>query len=63
MAAWMTLEEESGTSRHTTHPHNGYYAGDFSSSQDRQQNQVGRDSDTPKMSLLVLATGDRLRLW
>lgn len=63
MAAWMTLEEESGTSRHTNHPHNGYYAGDFSFSHDHQQNRVGRDSETPAMTVLVLATGDRLRLW
>lgn len=29
MAASLITEEESGTSRGTRHPHNGYYAGDF----------------------------------
>lgn len=63
MAAWMTLEEESGTSRHSVHSHNGYYAGDFALPQDRLQARSGRDSDAPAMRVLVLATGDRLRLW
>jgi hypothetical protein len=30
MAASLVIEEESGTSQGWTHPHNGYYAGDFS---------------------------------
>ena len=30
MAASITVEEERGTYRRSTHPHNGYYAGDFS---------------------------------
>jgi len=30
MAASLAIEEESGTSAGWTHPHNGYYAGDFS---------------------------------
>jgi hypothetical protein len=63
MAAWMTLEEESGTSRRSVHPHNGYYAGDFSQSRDRQQGRVRRDGETPTMQVLVLATGDRLMTW
>jgi hypothetical protein len=29
MAASLTTEEESGMSRGSWHPHNGYYAGDF----------------------------------
>ena len=29
MAASLAIEEESGTSLGWTHPHNGYYAGDF----------------------------------
>jgi hypothetical protein len=31
MAHSLVIEEESGTSRGWVHPHNGYYAGDFSS--------------------------------
>jgi hypothetical protein len=31
MARALVIEEESGTTRATVHPHNGYYAGDFSS--------------------------------
>jgi hypothetical protein len=30
MAAFIPVEQESGTSRVRIHPHNGYYAGDFS---------------------------------
>jgi hypothetical protein len=30
MAAWSIIEEESGTCTDSIHPHNGYYAGDFS---------------------------------
>ena len=31
MARALVIEEESGTTRATRHPHNGYYAGNFSS--------------------------------
>lgn len=30
MAASITVEEERGTSTRSVHPHNGYWAGDFS---------------------------------
>jgi hypothetical protein len=30
MAQSLVVEEESGTFRGVVHPHNGYYAGDFS---------------------------------
>lgn len=30
MAASLVIEEESGTFSGSVHPHNGYYAGDFS---------------------------------
>ena len=63
MPAWMSVEEESGTSRHLAHPHNGYYAGDFSQSRDANNAPVRRDGQPPSMQLLVLATGDRLMLW
>ncbi|HET6920739.1 MAG TPA: hypothetical protein VFI46_14925 [Jiangellaceae bacterium] len=29
MAATISIEQETGTSRGWVHPHNGYYAGDF----------------------------------
>jgi hypothetical protein len=32
MAASLTVEEERGTFVRSPHPHNGYYAGDFSRS-------------------------------
>lgn len=32
MAASITVEEERGTSARSVHPHNGYWAGDFSAS-------------------------------
>jgi hypothetical protein len=35
MARTLVIEEESGTSRGHVHPHNGYYAGDFSRSIER----------------------------
>ena len=63
MAAWMTLEEESGTSRRSVHPHSGYYAGDFSQCRERQQVRIRRDGETPAIQVLVLATGDRLMTW
>lgn len=31
MAATLIIETDSGTCRDWIHPHNGYYAGDFSS--------------------------------
>ena len=36
MAATTFLEMESGTAAGRVHPHNGYYAGDFSSSRTPQ---------------------------
>lgn len=63
MAARTTLEEESGTSRPSVHPHNGYYAGDFSLPQDRRQSPSGHDSDPPVRRVLMLVTGGRLELW
>ena len=38
MAAYIPIEQESGTSRGRVHPHNGYYAGDFSSPVGHQSN-------------------------
>ena len=63
MAGWMTLEEEKGTSRYSAHPHNGYYAGDFTSPHDGLRAPASRDGEPPAMHTLVLATGGHLRLW
>jgi hypothetical protein len=43
MATALVIEEETGTSRGLYHPHNGYYAGDFSRasrSRTRSENTV-----------------------
>ena len=63
MTAWMSVEEESGTSASSVHPHNGYYAGDFSQPRDRQQVRAARDGETPTMLVLVLATGGSVMTW
>jgi hypothetical protein len=63
MAAWITIEEESGTSRYQVHPHNGYYAGDFSLAGHGGQARSGHDGDSPTMRDLVLVTGKRLQVW
>ena len=49
MAASMSLEEESGTytARFRHHPHNGYYAGDFSQTP-RSVSSLLRVSDTER---------------
>lgn len=61
MAAWMTLEEESGTCTQTVQPHNGYNAGDFSTVWDPAP---AADTDgQPVMSVVILTTGTRRRLW
>ncbi|WP_156399959.1 hypothetical protein [Phycicoccus sp. Soil748] len=57
------MEEESGTSERWVHPHNGYYAGDFSQPRDRQQVRAARDVETPTMRVLVLATGGSVMTW
>lgn len=36
MAASITVEQEQGTYVGSLHPHNGYYAGDFSWPQDQR---------------------------
>jgi hypothetical protein len=42
MATALVIEEETGTSRGLYHPHNGYYAGDFSQASRGQQSRPGR---------------------
>ena len=63
MAAWMTLEEGFGTSRHQVHPHNGYYAGDLPSTGDKGLPAADHDGQRLVMTVVVLTTGTRLRLW
>lgn len=40
MAASLILEQESGTWTGRIHPHNGYYAGDFSDAPQPTQSQL-----------------------
>ncbi|MEI8407070.1 MULTISPECIES: hypothetical protein [unclassified Kribbella] len=40
MAASLIIEEESGTWTGSIHPHNGYYAGDFSDPPPPAQSQL-----------------------
>ena len=47
MAATIPVEVETGTYSGRVHPHNGYYAGDFSSSRTRRSAQ---GSDSPARS-------------
>jgi hypothetical protein len=47
MAATIPVEVETGTYSGRVHPHNGYYAGDFSSSRTGRSAQV---SDSPARS-------------
>jgi len=41
MAASIIIEEESGTDTHRVHPHNGYYAGDFSTPRTARRTAAG----------------------
>ena len=47
MAATIPVEVETGTYSGRVHPHNGYYAGDFSS---RRAGCNGQASDNPALS-------------
>ena len=47
MAATIPVEVETGTYSGRVHPHNGYYAGDFSSSRTGRSAQA---SDSPARS-------------
>jgi hypothetical protein len=47
MAATIPVEVETGTYSGRVHPHNGYYAGDFSSSRTARSSQ---GSDSPARS-------------
>jgi len=42
MAATRIIEQESGTYTGRVHPHNGYYAGDFSGRRHQAQNRDTR---------------------
>ena len=52
MAATIFIEQESGTSRGWVHPHNGYYAGDFSG----RRTTGGATTFTPAQALSHLGT-------
>ncbi len=51
MAATRIIEQESGTYTGRVHPHNGYYAGDFSGLRHEPRN---RDTRIPARSTRVL---------
>jgi hypothetical protein len=62
MATSRIIEEESGTSARRVHPHNGYWAGDFSNhrtlyatrvlaNDPRPQHSMTTDSQVPAWSL------------
>ena len=63
MATWMTLEEESGTSPLWVHPHNGYFAGDFSTKGSQPPTRGSHDGQDLTMSVVRLVTGEHLRIW
>ena len=50
MAACIPIEQESGISRGRTHPHNGYYAGDFSTRWTTDRGTTCRPSQAPSSS-------------
>jgi hypothetical protein len=52
MAHSLVIEEESGTCRGWVHPHNGYYAGNFSTA---RQTGPGRAADAPVHLHVVVA--------
>ena len=53
MARALVVEEESGTTRAVRHPHNGYYAGDFSTS---------HQAEPTAATAVAVATGVRQQL-
>jgi hypothetical protein len=50
MAASLTIESESGTWTGSRHPHNGYYAGDFSDVPSVPQGQLAGFRSAPARS-------------
>lgn len=63
MSAWMTIEEEAGTSRFAPHSHNGYHAGSFAPAEHDGAGRRAPGDERLAMHEVVLVTGDRLRLW
>lgn len=57
MAASMFFEQESGTSTGRIHPHNGYYAGDFSAPRATRRPAVLRGSSVPRSLVRPGLTG------
>ena len=65
MARALVIEEESGTYTGRRHPHNGYYAGDFSaprvpSSRPRSPRRRGTCTSFPGSRHVVAPTGARV---
>jgi|tagenome__1003787_1003787.scaffolds.fasta_scaffold20204206_2 hypothetical protein len=64
MAGSMVIEEESGTYTARRHPHNGYYAGDFSGRRDLTRfsttsgARMARPSSTTYRTVTTLRTSD-----
>jgi hypothetical protein len=56
MSTLLTIEDESGTITRPRHPHNGYYAGDFSRMVDPAASSTARDVlRTEELALLTYA--------
>jgi hypothetical protein len=54
MSTLLTIEDESGTITRPRHPHNGYYAGDFSGVSDPAAASAARDGwRTQQLALLT----------
>jgi hypothetical protein len=60
MATSRIVEEETGTSAGRVHPHNGYWAGDFSNCATSQATRVLADDPRPKYSM---TTGAQRPVW
>jgi hypothetical protein len=57
MATSRIIEEETGTNAGRTHPHNGYWAGDFTSHATSQGPRVLSNDPRPSCSIRVCAQG------
>ena len=60
MATSRIIEEETGTSAGRVHPHNGYWAGDFTSRATSQPTRVLSNDPRPQHSM---TTGSQGPVW